>query len=279
MSAIIFDSRELVTRLSAELKVEAGRFKEREQRSPHLAQVIVGHDLAAEVYSRQIVRASKEIGLVCTTYAHPFEISEQDLRANIARLNAEVQTDGIVLLLPLPEHIRQRVITDVLAPEKDVDGLGARNAGNLSLGFPSFVPGTADAVLTVLQASQIPVTGLHAVIVGRSNVGGKPIALTLLRENATVTLCHSHTRNLPELTRSADLLVVSTGRPHSITAEMVKLGAIVLDAGINLVEGKVVGDIDFASVREVASFLTPVPHGLGPLTRLMLLRHTLLGPC
>lgn len=277
MTATIFDSRELVASLSAELKAEVEHFKGREQRSPHLVQIIAGHDIAAKIYSRQIVQACKEIGLVCTTYAYPFEVSERDLQANIARLNAEEQTDGIVLLLPLPEHIRQRVITDGLAPEKDVDGLGARNAGNLSLGFPSFIPSTADAVLTVLQASQISVAGLHAVIVGRSNVGGKPIALTLLRENATVTLCHSHTRDLAELTRSADLLVVSTGRPHSITAEMVKPGAIVLDAGINLVEGKVVGDVDFASVREVASFLTPVPLGLGPLTRLMLLRHTVIG--
>ena len=136
----------------------------------------------------------------------------------------------------------------------------------------------SDAVLAVLREARLPVAGRHAVIVGRSNIGGKPIALVLLRQDATVTICHSYTQDLASITRSADILVVSTGRPHSITASMVKPGAIVLDAGINQLNGRVVGDVDFASVREVASFLTPVPGGLGPLTRLMLIRHTLMGP-
>ncbi len=183
-----------------------------------------------------------------------------------------------MLLLPLPSHIRQRVVTDVLRPEKDVDGLGSRNAGNLLLGFPSFIPSTADVVLTVLKEEGIPTAGRNAVVVGRSNIGGKPIALVLMRLDATVTICHSHTQNLAEITRSADILVVSAGRPGLITAEMVKPGAVVFDAGISEVNGKVVGDVDFESVKEVASFLTPVPGGLGPLTHLMLIRHTLVGP-
>ncbi len=169
-------------------------------------------------------------------------------------------------------------MTEVLSPEKDVDGLGSRNAGNLLLGFPSFIPSTADVVLTVLKDRGIPIAGRHAVVVGRSNIGGKPIALVLMREDATVTICHSHTQDLASITRTADILVVSTGRSASITGDMVKPGAVVLDAGINAVKGKVVGDVDFDGVKEVASFLTPVPGGLGPLTHLMLIRHTLIGP-
>jgi methylenetetrahydrofolate dehydrogenase (NADP+)/methenyltetrahydrofolate cyclohydrolase len=210
--------------------------------------------------------------------AFPFEIEEQELRAEVAKQSDDANIDGVVLLLPLPAHIRQRIVTDVLLPEKDVDGLGSRNAGNLMLGFPSFVPSTADVVLAVLQDAGIPIAGRNAVVVGRSNAGGKPIALVLMRNDATVTICHSHTQDLASITRTADMLVVSIGRPASITAEMVKPGAVVLDAGINAVDGKVVGDVDLASVKEVASFLTPVPGGLGPLTHLMLIRHTLLGP-
>jgi methylenetetrahydrofolate dehydrogenase (NADP+)/methenyltetrahydrofolate cyclohydrolase len=205
-------------------------------------------------------------------------MTEEELRAEVDMLNADPATDGVVLLLPLPSHIRQRIVTDGLRAEKDVDGLGASNAGNLLLGFPNFIPSTADVVQAVLRDADIPIVGKNAVIVGRSNVGGKPIALVLMRNDATVTICHSHTQNLAEITRSADILVVSVGRPSLITADMVKPGAVVLDAGINSVDGRVVGDVDFPAVREVASFLTPVPGGLGPLTHLTLIRHTLLGP-
>lgn len=278
MPATVFDSRPLVARMTGELQYEAAQFRKHYHRSPRLAQIVVGHDPAAEVYSRQLITSCQRIGLGCATLAYPFEMSEDELRAEMAALNADTHTDGVVLLLPLPEHIRQRVVTDVLTPQKDVDGLGSRNAGNLSLGFPSFIPSTADAVLAVVRDAGLKVAGRHAVVVGRSNIGGKPIALVLLRQDATVTICHSRTRNLPDITRDADILVVSIGRPRSITADMVKPGAIVLDAGINPFNGTVVGDVDFESVHRVASFLTPVPGGLGPLTRLMLIRHTLMGP-
>ncbi len=278
MSAIIFNSKPLVTRMTEELQSEAAKFRRQHHRAARLAQLVAGHDAAAEVYSRQLVRACRTIGLGCATLAFPFEIEEQELRAEVAKLSNDANTEGVVLLLPLPAHIRQRIVTDVLLPEKDVDGLGSRNAGNLMLGFPSFVPSTADVVLAVLQDAGIPIAGRNTVVVGRSNAGGKPIALVLIRNDATVTICHSHTQELASITRTADILVVSIGRPGRITAEMVKPGAVVLDAGINAVDGKVVGDVDFASVKEVASFLTPVPGGLGPLTHLMLIRHTLLGP-
>ena len=222
MSAIIYDSRPLVAQLTEELQREATQFRSLHHRSARLTQIIVGHDAAAEVYSRQLVRACRTIGLGCATLVYPFEMDEEELRTEVATLNDDAGTDGVVLLLPLPIDIRQRIVTDVLRPEKDVDGLGASNAGNLLLGFPSFIPSTADGMLAVLRDEDIP------------------IAL--------------------------------------ITADMVKPGAVVLDAGINSVNGKVVGDVDFPAVKEVASFLTPVPGGLGPLTHLTLIRHTLLGP-
>ncbi len=278
MTAIIFDSKPLATRMTEELRSEVAQFRRQHHRSARIAQVVVGHDAAAEVYSRQLVRSCRIIGLGCATLAYPFEIEEEELRTEVATLSEDPNTDGVVLLLPLPSHIRQRIVTDVLLPEKDIDGLGPRNAGNLLLGFPSFVPCTADVVLTVLQDANIPIAGRNAVVVGRSNIGGKPVALTLMRQDATVTICHSHTKDLANITRNGDILVVSTGRPASITGEMVKPGAVVLDAGINASGGKVVGDVDFNSVKEVASFLTPVPGGLGPLTHLMLIRHALLGP-
>lgn len=278
MAAIIFDSTPLIKQMTTQLQDEAAAFRKQHQRSARLAQLLVGQDSAAELYSRQLVQACRKFGLGCTTMTYPFEIEENELRTEVARLNDEINTDGVVLILPLPSHIHQRIVTDVLRPEKDVDGLGSRNAGNLVLGFPSFIPSTADAVLTVLQTAGIPIAGQNAVIVGRSNVGGKPIALMLMQKDATVTICHSQTRDLASITRTADILVVSTGRPKSLTADMVKPGAVVLDAGINTLDGKVFGDVDFESVRQVASFLTPVPGGLGPLTHLMLIRHTLLGP-
>ncbi len=278
MSAIIYDSKPLAKRMTEELQGQAAEFHRQHQRPARLAQIIVGHDGAAEVYSRQLARACRTIGLDCTTLAYPFEMEEQALRTKVATLSNDANTEGVVLLLPLPSHIRQRIVTDVLNPEKDVDGLGSRNAGNLLLGFPSFIPSTADVILTVLKHEGIAVAGRNAVVVGRSNIGGKPTALVLMRNDATVTICHSHTQDLASITRSADILVVSIGRPASITADMVKPGAVVLDAGINPIDGKVVGDIDFDNVKDVASFLTPVPGGLGPLTHLMLIRHTLFGP-
>src|SRR2546428_1081302 len=278
MAATVFDSRPLVTRMTGELRKEAARFHQQHHRPARLTQLVAGHDPAAEVYRRQLLRSCREIGLDCTTLAYPFEIQEEDLRAEVATASHDATTDGVVLLLPLPVHIRQRIVTDVLSPEKDVDGLGSRNAGNLLLGFPSFIPSTADAILAVVQDANINVAGRHAVIVGRSNIGGKPAALVLMQQDATVTICHSYTQDLASITRTADILVVSAGRPAMITADMVKPGAIVFDAGINALDGKVVGDVEQADVQEVASFLTPVPGGLGPLTHLMLIRHTLMGP-
>ncbi|HKV86321.1 MAG TPA: bifunctional 5,10-methylenetetrahydrofolate dehydrogenase/5,10-methenyltetrahydrofolate cyclohydrolase [Ktedonobacterales bacterium] len=278
MAATILDGRELAANLRRRLTREAAAQLRRRGRPARLTLVAVGEDSTAALYAGQVARSCLLVGLDCALRSVPAETTETVLRAEIAALGARADVDGVVLLLPLPRHIRQRVVTEALQPEKDVDGLGPRNAGHLMLGFPSYVPSTADAALELLRHVGISLHGQNAVVVGRSNVGGKPAALLFLRENATITLCHSRTDDLASVTRQADVLFTSTGRPHSITADMVKPGAIVLDAGMTSENGRLVGDVDFAAVREVAGAITPSPGGLGPLTNLILIRHTLLGP-
>lgn len=278
MSAILLDGRSLVASLRARLTEEAQRWQRDRGRPASLTLVNVGEDPTAALYAGQVARSCSRIGLDCVLRTFSSGIGETELRAEVAMLGARRDVDGVVLLEPLPDHIRQRIVTEVIPPEKDVDGLGPRNAGRLMLGFPSFVPSTADAALELLRSADIPLAGRDAVVVGRSNVGGKPAALLFLRENATVTLCHSKTEGLADITRQADILFASTGRPECLTANMVKPGAVVLDAGMNTVDGKLRGDVDFGPVAEVAGYATPVPGGLGPLTNLMLIRHTLIGP-
>lgn len=278
MSATLLDGRSLAAALRPRLTEVARRWPREHGRPASLTLVSVGEDPTAALYAGQVARSCLRIGLDCTLRTFPAYIEETALRAEVAALSARTDVDGVVLLAPLPEHIQQRVVTEVIPPEKDVDGLGPRNAGRLMLGFPSFVPSTADAALELLRSAGIPLQGQNAVVVGRSNVGGKPAALLFLRENATVTLCHSKTEGLAEITRQADILFASTGRPGCVTADMVKPGAVVLDAGMNTVDGTLRGDVDFEGVAAVAGYATPVPGGLGPLTRLVLIRHTLLGP-
>jgi len=278
MSATILDGRSLADELRRRLTAEAARIAHDRGQRPQLLLVAVGEDPSAALYAGQVVRSCLRVGLDCALRSFPATTAEETLRDGIAALSAQSDVDGVVLLLPLPRHIRQRVVTEALPPEKDVDGLGPRNAGRLMLGFPNFVPSTADAAIELLHSAAIPLQGRNAVVIGRSNVGGKPAALLFLRENATITFCHSQTPDLASVTRQADILFTSVGRPHSVTAEMVKPGAVVLDAGLNTLDGRLVGDVDFAAVREVAGYLTPSPGGLGPLTNLMLIRHTLIGP-
>ncbi|HEX8996333.1 MAG TPA: bifunctional 5,10-methylenetetrahydrofolate dehydrogenase/5,10-methenyltetrahydrofolate cyclohydrolase [Ktedonobacterales bacterium] len=278
MSATVLDGRGLAARLREELAREAQAFAERRQRRANLTLVLAGSNPTAQLYVEQVSRAGQRIGLDVTVRAFPADVEEIALRAEVAALGARADTDGVALILPLPRHIRQRVVMEALPAAKDVDGLGPQNAGRLMLGFPSFVPSTADAALELLRLAGVRLQGQDAVVVGRSNVGGKPAALLFLRENATVTFCHSRTPDLGALTRQADVLFTSVGRPGAITAEMVRPGAIVLDAGMTNVDGHIVGDVDFDGVSAVASHITPAPGGLGPLTPLMLIRHTLVGP-
>jgi len=278
MGATILAGRELARRLQAELALAAAQVADARGRAACLTLAQVGADPTASFYAGQVEQSCAQIGVRFVLRMFPAETSETALRAAIAALSARADVDGVALLVPLPAHIRQRVVMEALAPEKDVDGLGPRNAGRLMLGFPGFVPSTADAALELLRNAGINVQGKNAVVLGRSNVGGRPAALLFLRENATVTLCHSRTPDLPNVTLQGEILFASMGRPRSVTGAMIQPGAVVLDAGMTSVDGQIVGDVDFASAREVAGYVTPAPGGLGPLTNLMLIRHTLVGP-
>lgn len=278
MGAILLDGRSLAARLRAELAEKAQAVASERGRRASLALLIAGKNASALLYGRQVQQSCTRAGVECALLRLPGEIGEAELRERVTALGRDPAVDGVALLLPLPEHIRQRIVTEALPPEKDVDGLGPANAGRLMLGFPSFVPSTADAALELLRSAELAIRGLDAVVVGRSNVGGKPAALLFLRAGATVTLCHSRTPDLATIIRQADLLFVSAGLPGLVTGDMLKPGAIVLDAGLNVVDDKLVGDVDFDSAREVAGYLTPAPGGLGPLTNLMLIRHTVVGP-
>lgn len=276
--ATLLDGRRLADELRGQILHTAAERLEELGRPVRIALVAVGDDPTAALYAGQVARSCLRTGLDCLLRSFSATTREEALRREVAAIGAQEDIDGVALLLPLPPHIRQRVVTEVLPPEKDIDGLGPRNAGRLMVGFPSFVPSTADAALELLRYAGIPLQGQNAVVVGRSTAGGKPAALLFLRENATVTLCHSRTPDLESITRQADLLFTSVGRHHCLTGAMVKPGAVVLDAGMNSLDGKLVGDVEFASVRAVASYVTPVPGGLGPLTNLMLIRHALIGP-
>ncbi len=278
MGAILLDGRSLAARLRAELAEKAQIVAATRGRRASLTLLIAGENASALLYGEQVQRSCARAGVDSALLRLPGEINEADLRERVTTQGHDPAVDGVALLLPLPAHIRQRIVTEALPPEKDVDGLGPANAGRLMLGFPSFVPSTADAALELLRSADLSIRGLDTVVVGRSNVGGKPAALLFLREGATVTLCHTRTPDLAAITRQADLLFVSAGQPGLVTGEMLKPGAIVLDAGLNVVENRLVGDVDFDSAREVAGYLTPAPGGLGPLTNLMLIRHTVVGP-
>ena len=278
MVATTLDGRALAATLRERLTAEAARYAHVYGRRAAIVLVSAGDDATAALYAGQVERSCRRVGLDCELRAFGDDVGEAALRETVARLGERHDIQGVVVLLPLPPHIRQRVVTEALAPEKDIDGLGPRNAGRLLHGLASYVPSTADAALELLRDAGIALKGRSAVVVGRSNVGGKPTALLFLRAQATVTICHSRTPDLAALTRQADVLFASTGQPGAITADMVKPGAVVLDAGMNAVDGRVVGDVDFAGVAEVAAAITPVPGGLGPLTNLVLIRHALLGP-
>jgi methylenetetrahydrofolate dehydrogenase (NADP+)/methenyltetrahydrofolate cyclohydrolase len=278
VTATILDGRELAARLRVLLTEEAARFADEHGRRARLTLALVGADPTAGLYAAQVEREGARIGLEVSVRTFAVHVRELALRTEIAALGARADMDGVALILPLPAHIQQRIVMEVLPASKDVDGLGPRNAGRLMLGFPSFVPSTADAALELLRLAGVSPHGKDTVVVGRSNVGGKPTALLFLRENATVSLCHSRTPDLAALTRQADILFTSAGRPGTITGEMIKPGAVVLDAGMTQVDDALLGDVDFAAAREVAGYVTPARGGLGPLTPLMLIRHTIVGP-
>ena len=243
--------------------------------TPHLAVVLVGENPASQVYVRNKENACIKAGIRSTVIRLDEGCTQQALEDVVRSLNRDASVHGILVQLPLPGHLDESRVLALIDPDKDVDGFHAMNSGRLMNGQPRFVPCTPLGVMKLLEAYEIPVRGKRAVVVGRSNIVGKPMALLLLAADATVTVCHYRTENLAEITREADILVAAVGRPNFITADMVKPGAAVIDVGINRVDGKIVGDVDFDAVSGVAGYITPVPGGVGQMTIAMLLANTL----
>src|SRR6266516_2676734 len=260
--------------IKAELRADIEKYVHEQDRSPGLVIVRVGGDTASGMYSKAILRVAEEIGMQARLEQLPIRISPDELRAILLQLNCDVSVQGIIVQMPLPGHLSQKMVADTVSSSKDIDGISPRSAGNLFLGLPSFLPATAAAVMEILERTRTVLAGKRVVILGRSNVVGKPLSMMLLQKNATVTVCHSRTVDLPKFTRQADVLITAIGKAQSINADMVRPGAVVIDVGINTTpEGGIVGDVDFASVREVAGSLTPTPGGVGPLTNVLLLKQ------
>ena len=274
MTAQILDGRAMRARIKEELQDDVARFSRAYSTVPGLVIVRVGNDSASGVYSKAILRAADEIGLRARMDQLASRTTPDELRSALVQLNSDGTVQGIIVQMPLPAHLSQKMVIDTINAQKDIDGISPRSAGNLFLGLPSFLPATAAAVIEMLERASVPLDGKRTIVISRSNVVGKPLAMMLLQKNATVTVCHSRTANLPYYTRQADVLVAAAGRAGMITADMVQPGAIVIDVGINATpEGGIVGDIDFEAVKEVAGALTPTPGGVGPLTNILLLKQ------
>jgi methylenetetrahydrofolate dehydrogenase (NADP+) / methenyltetrahydrofolate cyclohydrolase len=263
----------IAAEIKAGVKLDVAAFRKRNGYAPTLAVILVGRDAPSAVYLQQILRTCKSVGIDGRLVEIPGRASAARLRNTIVALNADPLVAGIIVQMPLPKRIPLKTVTEVLDPAKDIDGIAPINAGHLVLGHSGFLPTTAQAAVEILKRSGIPIAGRRAVVVGRSNVVGKPAALLLLREDATVTVCHSHTTDLGSYLRVADIVVVAVGKPGLITGQMLKRGAVVVDVGINVVGDRIVGDVDATSVAEVASALTPVPGGVGPVTNALLMTH------
>lgn len=275
MSAKIIDGKKISEELRTEI-AEAVKNKEEGKRAPGLAVIIVGNNPASRIYVNNKKKACESCGFNSFEYALPENAEEKELLDLIEKLNNDDCVDGILCQLPLPPHIDENKVIDAICPEKDVDGFSPVNTGNLLAGKPCFAPCTPAGVIEMLKHENIEICGKHCVIVGRSNIVGKPAALLMLQENATVTVCHSRTKNLAEEVKRADIVIAAIGKPNFITADMIKEGAVVVDVGINRLEsGKVTGDVDFEAVKEKAAAITPVPGGVGPMTITMLMKNTL----
>ena len=275
MPAQLLDGNLLSKKLRAEIAARAAILTAKGVR-PGLAVIVIGDNPASQVYVRNKVKACEDVGFHSVLERHSAELGEEELLARIATLNADPAIHGILVQLPLPEHIAAERVLEAIAPEKDVDGFHVANAGALMVGKPEFKPCTPYGCMKILESIDYPVRGARAVIVGASNIVGKPMAMLLLQAGATVTICNSKTRDLAHHTKDADILVVATGKPHMVTGDMIKTGAVVIDVGINrLPDGKLCGDVDFDTAKYVAGWITPVPGGVGPMTITMLLMNTL----
>ena len=273
MAAQLLDGKAMSEELRADIARKVAALKERGV-TPGLAVILVGDDPASQIYVRNKGIGCEKTGMHSVTIRMPEDTTQQALEEQIRALNADPAIHGILVQLPLPRHLDEAAALSAIVPEKDVDGFHVHNAGRLLCGLPGVVACTPKGAMEMIRRTGVDLTGKEAVVVGRSNIVGKPMAMLLLQANCTVTMCHSRTSDLASHTRRADILVAAVGRPGFITADMVKPGAIVIDVGINRVDGKVVGDVDFDGVKEVAGWITPVPGGVGRMTITMLLENT-----
>ncbi len=275
MPAHILDGKSLAAQVRAGVKEKVSRLAQRGIR-PGLSVILAGEDPASKVYVRNKVRACEETGVASQLFAYPSSVSEAELLSRVGALNADPAVHGILVQLPLPRQVDAQRVLDAVSPAKDVDGFHDVNMGALVAGKPGLLPCTPAGVMRLLEHADVPLAGRRAVVIGRSNIVGKPLALLLLRKDATVTICHSKSGNLSEITREADILVAAIGRAKLVTAAMVKPGACVIDVGVNrLPDGTLAGDVDYEPVRQIARWITPVPGGVGPMTIAMLLENCL----
>ena len=288
MSAILIDGKKISADIREELRNEVSALKAERVITPGLAVILVGEDPASQSYVTAKERACQETGIYSDDNRLPASTTQEELLALIAEKNADPRIHGILVQLPLPKHIDTDAVIAAIAPEKDVDGFSPVSLGKLMLGQPTFLCCTPHGIIQLLKRSGVQTDGAHAVVVGRSNIVGKPVANLLFQKglgaDATVTICHTHTKDLAKYTRQADILIAAAGRPHTITAEMVKPGAVVIDVGVNRIPDdtaakgyRLKGDVDFDTVKEVASMITPVPGGVGPMTITMLLYNTVMS--
>lgn len=275
MAAQIIDGKAIARSLEKELAAEVEELLAQGKPRPGLAVVLVGDDPASRTYVNNKERACKRVGLYSEVHRLPAATTQDEVLALIDRLNGDPAIHGILVQLPLPPHISDKACIHRIKPEKDVDGFHPISAGNLLIGDKGFVPCTPHGILVLLDKTGVDLKGKHAVVVGRSNIVGKPVALLLLSRHATVTICHSRTPDLGFQTRQADVLVVAVGRPEMVTGDMVRPGAVVIDVGVNKVGDRLVGDVHFESAQEVAGAITPVPGGVGPMTITMLMKNTI----
>lgn len=274
--AKIIDGKVISAQIREEIAQKVQVYSEKTGTRPGLAVIIVGDNPASQVYVRNKKKACEQVGFNSWVYEMPESTTQDELNALIDKLNCDSTVHGILVQLPLPKHLDEEEIILRIKPEKDVDAFHPYNVGRITIGDPKFLPCTPAGIMELLKRSNIEIAGKECVVIGRSNIVGKPMALLLLAENGTVTVCHSKTRYLKDVCKRADILVVAIGKADFVTADMVKEGAVVIDVGMNRnAEGKLTGDVDFASVSEVASYITPVPGGVGPMTITMLLQNTL----
>jgi len=276
VAAHLIDGKALALSIREQIGKDVSQLAEQANVTPGLAAILVGDDPASAIYVKNKKTACGKAGIYADENKLPASTTQSELLALIDKMNADPKIHGILVQLPLPKHIDSKVILEAVSPEKDVDGFHPYNVGRLVAAEPVFVPCTPKGVMRMIQSTGQPIEGKRAVIIGRSNIVGKPVALLLMHANATVTVCHSRTKNLPAVCREADIVVAAIGRAQFVTRDMIKDGALVIDVGINRLEdGRLVGDVDFESAKEQAGWITPVPGGVGPMTIAMLLQNTL----